>query len=224
MVKHGVLIAVLILACAAGAFSQSRVELQFGARAGIPFNISMESRLTGVAGGISSQAYDRSPFLAGPTFTALFYDRVAVELDSLYKPIRGRGGAFSPTLPTTSSTHGSSWGFPLVADYQLVKSPVRLYLGGGMMAGETTTGTTEIRTTDTRTGVTTVRTEEFHAFPSQLPAYIVNGGLEWRGTRIVIRPELRYTRWSPVSQSTNAARHRNQFEYLIGFSFRGYKH
>ena len=158
MVKHGVLIAVLILACTAGAFSQSRVELQFGARAGIPFNISMESRLTGAAGGISSQAYDRSPFSAGPTFTALFYDRVAVELDSLYKPIRGRGGAFSPTLPTTSSTHGSSWEFPLVADYQLVKSPVRLYLGGGMMAGETTTGTTEIRTTDTRTGVTTVRT------------------------------------------------------------------
>src|SRR6266850_8152111 len=124
MVRYAVLIAVLILACPAGAFSHSHVEMQFGARVGIPFNISMESRLTGVAGGISSQAYDRYPFSAGPTYTALFYDRVAVELDSLYKPIRGRGGAFSPTLPTTSSTHGSSWGFPLVADYQLVKFPV----------------------------------------------------------------------------------------------------
>jgi len=223
MTRSGILLAGLVLACAAEAFTQNRVELEFGARAGIPFSISIESGLTGVASTLSSQAYDRSPFSIGPTITGRFFDRVTVELDSLYKTVHGRGAAFSPTLPTTSSTEGSSWEFPLVADYQFVKSPIRFYMGGGLVVAETTRGSTEIRTTDTRSGTTTVRTEKFRASPSQLPAYIVNSGMEWRAARVVIRPELRFTRWSSVTQSTIAARRPNQFEYLIGFSFRGYK-
>ena len=75
-------ITVFILAAATGALSQSRLELEFGARAGLPFSISMESKVTGVASILSSQGYDRSPFSVGPTFTVLFYDRLAVELDS----------------------------------------------------------------------------------------------------------------------------------------------
>jgi hypothetical protein len=224
MVKDGLLIAILLLARATGGFSQSRFELQIGARVGLPFSISMESKFTGVAGASNKQAYDRAPFSVAPTLTAIFYDRVTVGLDALYKPVRGRGAASSPTFTTTNSTQGSSWEFPLVADYHFLKSPVRLYLGGGLVVAETTTGTTEIRTTEVQTGATTVRTEQFRASPSQLPAYVVNGGLEWRRSRVVIRPELRFTRWSRVSQYTNAARHLNQFEYLIGFSFRGYEH
>jgi len=61
-------------------------------------------------------------------------------------------------------------------------------------------------------------------FQSQLPAFVINGGLEWRMPLLVIRPELRYTRWQGVSQSTSVARRENQFEYLVGFSFRGLKH
>lgn len=87
MFKDALLIALLILAGAVGGFSQSRFELDFGARAGLPFDISMESRLSGVASLSSVQAFDRSPFSVGPTFTVL-YDRVRVELDALYKPIR----------------------------------------------------------------------------------------------------------------------------------------
>jgi len=49
MFKDALLIALLILAGAVGGFSQSRFELDFGARAGLPFDISMESRLSGVA-------------------------------------------------------------------------------------------------------------------------------------------------------------------------------
>jgi hypothetical protein len=41
--------------------------------------------------------------------------------------------------------------------------------------------------------------------------------------RLVIRPELRYTRWEGVSQSTAVGRRENQLEYLIGFSFRALK-
>ncbi len=223
MLKYVVLAALLALMSTAGGFSQSRVELEFGARAGLPFSISMQSRITGISSTFSTQGYDRSPFSVGPTATALLYDRLTVELDALYKPVRGRGTTFSATFPMTSSTHGSSWEFPLVADYHVTKSPVRLYFGGGLVVGETTTGTTEIRTTDAQTGAATVRTTAFRA-SHQSPAFVANGGMEWRAARVVIRPELRYTHWSAISQDTIAARHPNQFEYLIGFSFRGYKH
>src|SRR5437016_13737670 len=103
MFKDTLLTAVLVLAGVAAGFSQSRFELEFGARAGLPFSISMESKLTGVASVLSSQGFDRSPFSAGPTFTALFYDRLTLELDALYKPVRGRGSANSPTLLTNNT-------------------------------------------------------------------------------------------------------------------------
>jgi hypothetical protein len=222
--RRSLLIGILIFAGQACGLSQNRLALEVGVRGGLPFTSTMKSELTGLAGTLWSQAYDRSPFSVGPTVTALLYDRVAVELSSLYKPVRGRGSGSSLTFPATSSTHGASWEFPLVADYRFATAPIGIYLGGGLVIGQFTTGTTETRTTSTQTGATTVQSSEFRGFSSQLPAFVVNGGLEWRSGRVAIRPELRYTHWSAVSQSTIAARHTNQFEYQIGFSFRGYKH
>jgi hypothetical protein len=92
----------------------------------------------------------------------------------------------------------SSWEFPLIADYAILKRSIRPFAGGGILLGETFSD----------------------RFLSPLPAYVINGGLEWRISRLVIRPELRYTRWDSVSQSTAVARRENQFEYLVGFSFR----
>jgi hypothetical protein len=79
-----------------------------------------------------------------------------------------------------------------------LKRSIRPFAGGGILLGETFSD----------------------RFWSQLPAYILNGGLEWRMSRLIIRPELRYTRWDSVSQSTDVARRENQFEYLVGFSFK----
>jgi hypothetical protein len=198
--------------------------LQFGARGGMPFELMFESNIQGIASTQVSQAYDRPPYSVGPEFTALFKDRLGLEVDALYAPVEGRSGAATAALSTTTSTHGWSWVFPVIADYHFRNSGTHLYIGGGTVAGEATGGTTQVRTTDNRTGVTTVQTQNFHASPSQLPAVVVNGGLEWRSARFTIRPELRYTRWSRVSEDTIAARHPNQFEYLIGFSFREFKH
>lgn len=214
----------ILLLCTIEAFPQRNLELQFGARGGILFDPSIESGLNGVAGGLSSQAYDRPPFSAGPTFAALFKDRIAIELDALYTSIEGKGGATTAGISTTSSTHGWSWEFPVLADYRVVRAPLGLYFGGGIVAGTSSGGTTQIRTTSNPTGATAVRTEAFNTAVSQLPAVVVNGGMEWRSTRIVIRPELRYTRWSSVSESVIAIRYPNQFEYLIGISFRALKH
>ena len=224
VIKSAALVLLLFLTFPQRAFSQRTVELQFGVRGGIPFDLLFESNFTGVASTQLSQAYDRPPFTVGPASTALFNDRVGIELDALYARVQGRGGASTPAVSTTTVTHGSSWEFPLVVDYWFRKPGIGLYLGGGAVAGATTGGTTEIHTIDNRTGVTTIQTQSFRASPSQLPAVLVNGGFEWRSARFTIRPELRYTRWSKASEDTIAARPPNQFEYLIGFSFREYKH
>jgi hypothetical protein len=224
MLRSGLFSALFLLLCTIEAFSQQNIELQFGARGGIPFDLSIQSNINGVAGALSSQSFDRPAFLAGPTFTAVLKDRVAIELDALYTPVEGRTGATTAALTTTSSTHGRTWEFPVLADYRVLKPSVGLYFGGGLVAGALTGGTTEIRTTNTQTGETAVRSEAFNTPASQLPAVVVNGGMEWRSGRIVIRPELRYTRWSSVSESVNAVHHPNQFEYLVGISFRGFKH
>jgi hypothetical protein len=54
---------------------------------------------------------------------------------------------------------------------------------------------------------------------NEASAFVINGGLEWRNSRFLIRPELRYTRRPDASQNTSLLRAANQFEYLIGFSF-----
>jgi hypothetical protein len=222
VIKVTVLLAIFLLTLPHGVFAQ-RVELQAGIRGGIPFGLFFESGLTGVASTQQSQAYDRPPLIVGPAFTVLFNDRIGIEVDALYARITGRGGSFSPALSTSSSTHGSSWEFPLIADYYVLKAPVGLYFGGGVVAGQTTSGTTEIHATNNLTGATTIQRQDLQASPSQLPAVIMNGGIEWRSARFAIRPELRYTRWSSRSESGIIVRHPNQFEYLIGFSFRGHK-
>jgi len=213
----------LVLTSSVFAVAQIPVELQFGLRTGVPFDVGLTSRLTGPASIFSAQAFDRSAFTLGPTVAALIHDRVAVEFDALYKPIKFRENVFSSITPSSSTTRGSSWEFPLLGNYRFLSGPARPFGGGGILLSATMSGTTEGRTVDTRTGVETSSTSRFRSFFKQLPAYVVNGGLEWRTSHVVVRPELRYTHWSSVSQSTSVARREDQFEYLIGFSFRGFR-
>ena len=192
----------LIFAMAPSVAGQNRFELDFGGLAGVPFTVPLESRLTGAASIFSSQAFSRPPASGGLMFAVVVHDRLFIQLDTLYKRMRFNNSYFNGVSYSSSSTIVSSWEFPLIADYAFLQGPIRPFGGGGTLLGEKLSG----------------------SFISQLPAYVINGGLEWRMSRLVIRPELRYTRWAPVSQSTGEARRQNQFEYLVGFSFRGLKH
>ena len=116
--------------------------------------------------------------------------------------MRFNSSFYNGTSYISSSRYLSSWEFPLIADYSILQGRIRPFAGGGILLTE--------------------RLSE--GFLNQLPAYVINGGLDWRVSRVVIRPELRYTRWSSVSQSTDVARRENQFEYLVGFSFRALRH
>ena len=201
--RHVIISSLLVtLAIPFSGAGQDTIEFEFGVRAGLPLTLPLESRLTGAGSVFSSQAFSRAPVSVGPTVAVLIHDRIAVQFDSLYKRMRFNSSFYNGTSYVSSSRYLSSWEFPLIADYRILKGPIRPFGGGGILLNETLSG----------------------GFLNQLPAYVINGGLDWRVSRVVIRPELRYTRWSSVSQSTDVARRENQFEYLVGFSFRALSH
>jgi len=188
--------------------------MEIGVRAGVPFTTPLESTLTGPAATYSSEAFERSNYSVGPTVAAVIHNRFSLTFDSLYKPVH-----FTSSFAGNSTTtvRGSSWEFPLIANYHFLNAPVRPYGGGGVLLGQKLSGRSETRTTDITTGAVTTRTDAFRTFWDQLPAYIINGGIEWRVSHFLLRPELRYTHWSRVSQPELAVRRQNQFEFLIGF-------
>jgi hypothetical protein len=177
---------------------QQRIEFDFGVRTGVPFTIPFESSLTGPAAIFSSQAFTRPSVVVGPTFSAVVHDRVAIQFDILYKRSSFSSSFFNGTSFVSSTSSLSSWEFPLIADYSILKGPLRPFGGGGFLLSDTYS----------------------ERFLSQLPAYVINGGLDWRMLHFVIRPELRYTRWGSVPQTTDVGRRENQLEYLVGFSYR----
>jgi hypothetical protein len=188
----------LVLAIVRSGLGQEHIEFDFGVRTGVPLTVPFESQLTGAASVFSSQAFSRPRVSVGPTVTAVVHDRIAIQFDALYKRSRFYSSFFNGTSFISSSSRVSSWEFPLIADYTILKRPVRPFGGGGILLGDTYT----------------------ERFLSQLPGFVINGGLELRASRLVIRTEFRYTRWGNISQPTDIARRKNQFEYLAGLSLR----
>ncbi|HEY2382374.1 MAG TPA: hypothetical protein VGK48_14445 [Terriglobia bacterium] len=191
----------MILAGPLFAAAQRPVEIEFGVRTGTTFTLPLESQLTGPAALFSTQAFSRPSISVGPVVAVVVQDRISIQFDALYKRIRYNFSSTAGNPVISSSTELSSWEFPLLADYIVLHRSIRPFGGGGMILAESLSGT----------------------FLSQTPAYVINGGLELRMSRVVIRPELRYTHWSSVLQEVDVARRENQFEFLVGFLFRGLK-
>src|SRR5262245_26667213 len=97
------------------AFAQEGLVFDFGLRAGIPVHTVLESSFTGIPGVFTQQSsFKRSSYTAGPTFAAVLYDRLLVQFDALYKPIRFETNETTPVAAISRSTRGGSWEFPLV--------------------------------------------------------------------------------------------------------------
>lgn len=199
--------------------AQGRLAFDFGVRAGVPTRTFLESDFNGIQGlATVQQTFERPSFTAGPTFAVALYDRVLVQFDALYKPIRFLTNQTTPTAVITGNSRGGSWEFPIVFDYRFGHGKVRPYLGGGGLAGQIISGTTESVLTVSTTGRTDQLFSQFGSADNQFPAYIGNAGVEWSASHFVVRPELRYTRWDQAFGSPK--RRRDQVEFLVGFSFR----
>jgi len=205
------------LVLASTALAQNRIDFDFGIRAGVPLIGSLKSDSFQFAPGFSFQeSFEKPRYTVGPTFAAVLYDRLLVQFDALYKPISGTASDTTPTARLTHTSRAASWEFPLLFDYRFLHRTVRPFAGGGGVVGQTIAGTSDLA--GVYANVMTPIPGTFYANVSQHPASVANAGIEWSRSNVVIRPELRYTRWrkSKISPRRNP----DQFELLIGFSLR----
>jgi hypothetical protein len=128
------------LAIVQSGLGQEQIELDFGVRTGVPFTVPFESQLTGAEAVFSSQAFSRPRVSVGPAVTAVVHDRIAIQFDALYKRSTFDNSFFNETSFISASSRVSSWEFPLIADYAILKRPVRPFAGGGILLGDTYPG------------------------------------------------------------------------------------
>ncbi len=148
--------------------------------------------------------------------------------ESLTSRLTGSAAFFSSTSfvkPgfTLGPTLGMIYHDQLEVEFDAIYTPIRIFgsstLGPSLQSSSTTRGSSW-RTLDSRTGLESVSSGSFReSAVNQGAALVINGGLEWRNSRLLIRPELRYTHRSDADQNTFPLRAPNQFEYLIGLSF-----
>jgi hypothetical protein len=212
---------VSVLAEAIDGAAQPQVNVEIGFRSGVPFTDSLTSRLTGAAAFFSSSSFVKPGYTLGPTLGMILNDQLEIEFDAIYKPVRFFGSStLGPGLQSSSTTRGSSWEFPLLVNYRFLRRQIRPFGGSGIVMGALLKGATDTRTMDSRTGVESFSSGPFRdSVMNQGAALVINGGLEWRNSRFLIRPEIRYTHRPDANQNTGLLREPNQFEYLIGFSF-----
>ncbi len=199
------------LAFSAPVFAQRRLDLQFGVRAGAALTGFLETDTPTINERV---ILNRAPVIAGPTFEAVLYNRFLLQLDAMYRPIRVLTQGFNPT-GATFETRGASFEFPVIFDYYFSKGKRRPYAGFGMVAARIATGTLESHVPSA--GVLETPFEGQFFFKSQLPAYVLNGGMEWNTPWLAIRPELRYTRWN---EKRGLEAKPNQVEVSVAFSMR----
>ncbi len=219
MKRSAVLAIAVSLALASTVFAQRRIEFEFGLHAGVPITKLLESSQFPLPPGFTfQQSFEKPRYSVGPSFGAVLFDRVLVQFDALYKPIRSVTNQTTSVASFASTARAGSWEFPLVFDYRFLHRSVRPFAGDGMVTGQAVSGTISTRGAFTATGVPIISDVSYAADTAQFPAYVANAGIEWNKSLVVIRPEMRYTHWDKTLGGPR--RKLNQFEFLVGFSLR----
>jgi hypothetical protein len=187
--------------------AQRRLNLQFGLRVGIPLTDTFTSDTPRLS---VLETVDRVPASVGPSFEAILYDRLLLQLDAIYKPFRGRDQSVNPPTGATFNFRAASFEFPVIADYLITRGKRRPYAGLGVVAAHLMNGTNESLVP----GPNAPFEGQFFG-RTQLPAYIANAGIQWDTSVIAIRPEVRYTTWTKGDGFQEV---RRQWEISIGFS------
>jgi len=212
----------IVLFCETVVVAQRRLDFELGVRTGVPITKPLSRVSTAPCCGISTESFPRT-LIVGPTVGVVIFDRVQVELEALYRPLRlsseSRATGDNLVFTTSSVTRirGALWEFPLIANYRFFRGAVRPYTGGGLVLVTSQSGTTENRNITT-TGVELRNLFDFSR-RNWFSASVINAGLEWNMHRLEIRPELRYGHG--YQDPFLLSRHPNQLEFFMGFAFRG---
>ena len=177
------------------------MNIEVGVYAGVPLKSTLKDAFccTTAAGFIHNEVEDAS-YVVGASGGILLRDRFRFTFGATYMPVEFRtiGTSCCPISHPVSPKHGTAWEFPLLADYRLQVGPLRPFGGGGLVLYNRTTGGED-----------------------QSPSPMVSGGIEWQVRQFVIRPELRFIRFTTSSGSNiHVSRPPSQLQLLLGFAFR----
>jgi len=182
------------------AFAQGP-QLEGSVYGGAPLNHTLREAFCCTTGvGFVFYYPDDAHYVVGLSAGIVLHDQIHVTIGATYMPVSfiRHGTTCCPISNPETTTHGTAWEFPLLADYRWLRGRVRPFSGGGLIVlSHVTEG------------------------PNQTPAPVVSGGVEWAHRNFAIRPEIRYIRYPDRSASNIAVqRPANQVQLLIGFTFR----
>src|SRR6266850_6643074 len=132
----------IVFFCQTMVLAQRRLDFEFGVRTGVPITKPLSRVSTAPCCGISSESFPRT-LIVGPTVGVVVLDRVQVEFEALYRPLRLSTESRALDSPNSSVTRmrGALWEFPLVANYTFFRGTVRPYAGGGLVLVTSQSGT-----------------------------------------------------------------------------------
>jgi hypothetical protein len=131
----------------------------------------------------------------GPYVEVRLPAKFSIEADALY-----RGYTFNSR---TSSTSASSWEFPIVAKYHLLKGPIKPYVEGGLSFSHLSDVQSLI--------VSPNHNANF--------GIVLGGGVEIHALVLRISPEIRYTGNALKNFDSVINSNRNQLAFLVGIGF-----
>ena len=210
----------LFMACPL--FAQWRPAFEVGIRAGRPQSPLLQIVNTQYAGLANLVDYTHNPnYAVGPTFAFSPTDHISIQFDALYKPLRyettfGSGNEFGGTL-----TKAGWWEFPLTGKWRFSHEGFRPFAGGGISFNRVhgTTNEYVYNAINPANPTVTRFSNPYHLTDSPF-GWVATGGVELPIGPLRVVPELRYTHWSTSIFQPGDYAWPDQYDILIGVTFR----
>jgi hypothetical protein len=207
---------IVVLLMSATTIYGQEISLDIGVKTGMPLTTFIDP-LSVTSGLASAQGSAKRARIAASPTLALIVDRVRIELDAIFKPVRFETVETEACCTAVKSVRGTSLEIPLFVSYRFNQRNQRWhpFLGGGMVLYDRTWGRVDVHNTfhdrgDLETRVVT--SLHNNSARNLTPPFIAGGGLEFAANRFSIRPELRYTTWR-----------RNQVDLFLGIEWRTFQ-
>ena len=221
-----ILLGVLLLLITALPALGQKVSIHFGGKVGVPITRNIPS-LRGIgfvpigSGFGQTTITPEGPRLTmSPTFTMFVDDRLAVDVEALFRPVRYETDIVAPSVSTFDKTRATSLEIPVIISYHFGHSRFRPYVGGGLMPYEKSWGRIDghgiIHNQGNRE---TYVVFTYYGFSSNSAPLLFNAGVTYSINRWLIRPETRYTH-----SSGSSGRRPDQWDAFVGGTFRILQH
>src|SRR5437773_330042 len=126
--------AALFLLSAALQASAQQISLYFGGKIGLPITRSIPSSSTSF--GQTTIIQQGLRLTAAPTFTLFVDDRLAVDVEALFRPVRYETDIAGPSVSTFDKTRATALEIPVIASYHFTRRLLRPFVGAGLIAYE----------------------------------------------------------------------------------------